>query len=71
MDQLKTEIQSWYNNEIDDQSIRKALNVIWINLKILVTGTVHCISKKGNQPNEYYLSEDAAIEEMNAELALF
>jgi hypothetical protein len=27
-------------------------------------------SKKGNQPSEYYLSEDAAIEEMDAELAL-
>ncbi|MCM1960587.1 WYL domain-containing protein [Acinetobacter modestus] len=71
MDQLKTEIQSWYNNEIDEQSIRKAIKRDLDKLKkILVTGTVHCISKKGNQPNEYYLSEDAAIEKMNAELAL-
>lgn len=71
MDELKVKIQSWYNNEIDEQSIRKAIKRDLERLeRILVTGKVHCIAKKGNQPSQYYLSEDAAIEKINAELAL-
>ena len=71
MDQLQLKVRSWYNDEIDDQSMRKAIKRDLDKLKIiLVTGTVNCIPKKGNQPSEYYLSEDAAIEEMDAELAL-
>ena len=71
MDQLQLKVRSWYNDEIDDQSMRKAIKRDLDKLKsILVTGAVNCIPKKGNQPSEYYLSEDAAIEAMETELAL-
>ncbi|MCY6411835.1 WYL domain-containing protein [Acinetobacter sp. VNH17] len=71
MDQLKTEIQAWYNDEIDEQSIRKAIKRDLSKLeKILVTGKLHIIPKKGNRPSEYYLSEDASIEKISSELAL-
>ena len=53
MDQLQLKVRSWYNDEIDDQSMRKAIKRDLDKLKsILVTGAVNCIPKKGNQPSE-------------------
>ncbi|KAA8732820.1 WYL domain-containing protein [Acinetobacter qingfengensis] len=71
IEQLKTYLRSLYSDVIDEKSINKAIRRDLKTLNVILTsGTLEKIILKGNQPDKYYLSQDASIEPLSAEKAL-
>ncbi|WP_291352675.1 WYL domain-containing protein [Acinetobacter sp. UBA3106] len=71
IEQLKEYVRSYYSDQIDEQSLTKAIRRdLELLPELLVSGSLENRDGKGNQPRKYLLSQDAWIEPLNSELAL-
>lgn len=71
IDELKQKVRHFYNNDIDDKSLKK--NILR-DLKtidfILVSGTLIEIKASGRRASSFCLSQNAYVEQFSSELAL-